>query len=188
MYFAKFIPFILSNEGGYVNNPLDTGGETNFGISKRSYKDLDIKNLTSKDAEKIYYKDFYLPLNIETLRNEKMQMAILDFAIHSGAKQAIKTLQRVLNVYGGNLSVDGKIGPITLKTLKYITGRKGNELFKKYVDARLSFLKSLSDWKYFGKGWSYRINKILKYKSSNSAGVLLGLILVSTFSFKMFKQ
>ena len=48
---------IIGVEGGYVNNPNDKGGETKYGISKRAYPNLDIKNLTLKKAEEIYYND-----------------------------------------------------------------------------------------------------------------------------------
>lgn len=59
--FAQAIEFTLSWEGGYVNDPGDAGGETNMGISKRSYPDLDIKNLTVEQAKAIYYADYWLP-------------------------------------------------------------------------------------------------------------------------------
>ena len=45
---------LISHEGGYVNDPLDPGGETKFGISKRSYPTLDIAALTREDARAIY--------------------------------------------------------------------------------------------------------------------------------------
>ncbi len=53
---------LLGNEGGYVNDPRDPGGETNWGISKRSYPTVDIKNLTRTQAEDIYMHDFWEPL------------------------------------------------------------------------------------------------------------------------------
>ena len=53
------ISHIFMFEGGYVNDPLDKGGETKYGISKRQYPHLDIKNLTKEDAGKIYYRDYF---------------------------------------------------------------------------------------------------------------------------------
>ena len=55
--FNKCIKIILRNEGGYVNHPSDPGGETNMGIAKRFYPNLDIENLTEEEAIKIYYED-----------------------------------------------------------------------------------------------------------------------------------
>ena len=49
---------LIEREGGYVNDPDDPGGETKFGISKRAYPHLDIKNLTEEHAADIYYNDY----------------------------------------------------------------------------------------------------------------------------------
>ena len=59
MNFEKAISFILKWEGGYVCHPDDPGGETKFGISKQSYPDLDIKNLTREEAVHIYRRDYW---------------------------------------------------------------------------------------------------------------------------------
>lgn len=53
---------VLQEEDGYVYNPIDKGGETNYGISKRWYPNLDIKNLTVTQASKIYYQDYWLKI------------------------------------------------------------------------------------------------------------------------------
>ena len=49
--FDEIIEVVLHHEGGYVNDPKDPGGETNFGIAKRSHPDVDIKNLTKDGAK-----------------------------------------------------------------------------------------------------------------------------------------
>ena len=56
--FDEIIEVVLEHEGGYVNDPKDPGGETNFGIAKRSHPDVDIKNLTKESAKEIY-KEVY---------------------------------------------------------------------------------------------------------------------------------
>jgi lysozyme family protein len=57
--YNKILDFIIKMEGGYVNNVKDPGGETKYGISKRSYPELDIKNLTIDQAKNIYKRDYY---------------------------------------------------------------------------------------------------------------------------------
>ncbi len=57
--FEKSVAFVLRREGGYVNDPNDPGGETKYGISKRSYPDIDIKALTEKQAKGIYRRDYW---------------------------------------------------------------------------------------------------------------------------------
>lgn len=56
--FNKAFNNLIKLEGEYVNDADDTGGETKFGISKKWYPHLDIKNLSRDDAMKIYYDDF----------------------------------------------------------------------------------------------------------------------------------
>jgi lysozyme family protein len=86
--FSKIINFVLSEEGGYVNNPLDPGGETKFGISKRAYPNLDIKNLTREQAIEIYRKDYWNP-EWEKL-GFPMAACLLDTAINMGPGRALQ--------------------------------------------------------------------------------------------------
>ena len=57
--FSRALAFVLAHEGGYVNHPDDPGGETKYGISKRSYPKLDIKSLTKRQAADIYKRDYW---------------------------------------------------------------------------------------------------------------------------------
>ena len=59
-HFDEIIEKVLEHEGKYSNDSDDLGGETNFGITKRFYPDIDIKNLTKEEAIDIYYKDYCL--------------------------------------------------------------------------------------------------------------------------------
>jgi lysozyme family protein len=52
--FDKAFDRLMGHEGGYTDNPKDPGGETNWGISKRSYPSVDIKNLTREQAGVLY--------------------------------------------------------------------------------------------------------------------------------------
>ena len=54
MEFSDAVKIVLKHEGGYVDDPVDPGGETKYGISKKAYPFLDIKNLTIKQASDIY--------------------------------------------------------------------------------------------------------------------------------------
>ena len=57
--FDYALDFVLREEGGYTNNPNDPGGETNYGICKRNYPNLDIKGLTRAQAIAIYRRDYW---------------------------------------------------------------------------------------------------------------------------------
>ena len=74
--FEKAVEFVLRMEGGYVNDPKDPGGETNFGIAKKSYPGVDIKNLTEEQAEEIYKRDYWEKYNIGELASDDLALTI----------------------------------------------------------------------------------------------------------------
>jgi len=82
---------ILRHEGGYVNNPNDPGGETKYGISKRSYPNVDIKNLTPEQALEIYHRDFWprIPAHLP----DPVRWFAFDCAVHHGPGQALMWLK-----------------------------------------------------------------------------------------------
>lgn len=80
-------------EGGYVNNPKDPGGETNFGISKRAYPNLDIKHLTLGEAKEIYRKDYWEKL--PNISNDGLKIAAFDTAINVGIRRTTLWLANV---------------------------------------------------------------------------------------------
>jgi len=81
--FHKAMVHVLKWEGGYVNHPNDPGGETNYGISKRAYPSLDIKNLTKKDATAIDYFDYWRPMDLDKFEFG-LAVSIFDAAINVG--------------------------------------------------------------------------------------------------------
>ena len=68
--FLDAVRRVIAVEGGYTFNPEDPGGETKFGISKRSYPDVDIKNITSDQAIEIYWNDFWRESGIFRLKGD----------------------------------------------------------------------------------------------------------------------
>lgn len=88
----KAIEFVLSIEGGYVNDPSDPGGETKYGISKRSYPNVDIKNLTEAGAKEIYKKDYWDACNCDHL-SIGIDAVVFDTAVNMGIGTAKSILQ-----------------------------------------------------------------------------------------------
>ena len=82
---------VIRWEGGYVNDPRDPGGETNLGISKRSYPHLDIKALTREDAEEIYRRDYWMKSGANELP-WPLCLTHFDFAVNAGTWRANVTL------------------------------------------------------------------------------------------------
>lgn len=135
-------------EGGYSNDPHDRGKETKYGISKRSYPALDIKNLTRADVKPIYRRDFWGPAGCDAVP-DALKYPLFDFAVNSGPKTAVRTLQKRLQV-----ETDGIIGPITLMEISIWPE---NDLALTLCMDRLNFMTTLPTWPAHGKGWSRRI-------------------------------
>ena len=98
--FDSAIDNVLHYEGGYVNDPLDPGGETKFGISKRSYPNLDIKNLSRNKAIEIYYKDYWLQNRLNELNNITVATKLFNLFVNIGEKNTLLIIQRALRACG----------------------------------------------------------------------------------------
>ena len=115
--FDDIIKVVLKHEGGYVNDPKDPGGETNFGIAKRSHPDVDIKNLTEDGAKDIYKEHYWDGNKVESL-SEDLRHIYFDMCVNHGKGRAVKILQKAANAKGANLVVDGGLGPKTIGAMK----------------------------------------------------------------------
>jgi len=89
--FEKALKFVLKWEGGYSNDPNDPGGETKFGICKRSYPELDISKLTLEQAKEIYYKNYWLKSGCDELPYP-FNIIVFDTAVNMGRRRAIEFL------------------------------------------------------------------------------------------------
>lgn len=87
---------ILVNEGGYVNDPADDGGETKYGISKRSHAILDIKNLTIEQAMDVYYEKYWTPLCVDIIYDCEVATKFFDIAVNFGQSRAKEIMKRAL--------------------------------------------------------------------------------------------
>ena len=152
--FNNAFNLILINEGGYVNDPHDTGGETKYGISKKAYPNIDIKNLSLEQARAIYHRDYWNRCKCEFLP-DALSVAVFDYAVNSGCRKAIRDLQAVLGV-----AVDGIIGNQTIGAANRIPQRK---VLSEYLDKRLNYLMSLKSWARYGNGWGNRIKRVREF-------------------------
>ena len=114
--FDDIIDIVIKHEGGYVNDPNDLGGETKYGITKRFYPDVDIKNLTVKEAKQIYYDDYWVKNKVPQMP-DNLKHIYFDMCINQGRGTAVKVLQRAVNSKGGDLKVDGGLGPKTIEAI-----------------------------------------------------------------------
>lgn len=98
--FEKIMNFVIRWEtggdmtnGGYTNDPHDPGGETKWGISKRSYPNIDIKTLTLEEAKMLYKANYWNPLNCDLL-DYPLALALMDSAVNCGTSRVKEWLRR----------------------------------------------------------------------------------------------
>lgn len=157
MTFDEAVEIILEFEGGYVNDPKDPGGETKFGISKRSHPNVDIKNLTRGYAKFIYHNDYWNAVKAEGLP-DVWRLIVFDCAVNQGVDAAIKMLQAATGA-----KVDGIIGPMTLHSARAYT-----VALPEYIDLRVKRYFATKGFRRFGQGWIRRLSHIIYLTMRNS--------------------
>lgn len=167
--FQNALNEVFAHEGGYVDHKYDPGGKTKWGITigtlarsrgvpKSQLNEADMRALTLDEAAAIYFEDYWLPVRGDDLPVGIGFMAF-DFCVNSGAKQAVRSLQRSINhVSRQRLSVDGAIGPKTLGAAHHADVRA---LIVEYASQRDRFWTRLVRFRHFGDGWLRRGNGVI---------------------------
>lgn len=159
MNFDQAFDRLIGNEGGYTNNPADPGGETNWGISKRSYPNVDIANLTREGAKAIYLQDFWQRGQMDQY-DPAIAFQVFDAAVNHGIETAVRLLQQAAGV-----ADDGHIGPVTVAAVK---AKSVTDMLMLFIARRIKFWTKLSTWPTFGKGWANRAADDLIYAAEDA--------------------
>ena len=159
--FEKAFEDVIGLEGGYVNDPKDPGGETKFGISKRSYPKIDIKDLSLEEANGIYKRDFWDKLRLDKIDPE-VAREIFEVAVNAGLKRSVRITQRALNYLGEDLEEDGLMGPKTRKAIQKWVKKDKLALLKvqngeQYLYYKRSIRRNPKLHR-FARGWLRRID------------------------------
>jgi lysozyme family protein len=185
--FEKAIAFVLPNEGGFVDNPNDSGGATNFGLSLRFLRTLpveslrkygvfvtpedlsveNVKELTLDQARNIYKSEFWDHHLYEKIVDQHVANYVFDMVIHHGEHQAIKILQRALWAVYQHIHVvvdDGILGSKTLDLIDDPACFAMNALIVAMMAERAGFVRLLANErskdKEFLDGWLNRCYRI----------------------------
>lgn len=89
------ITTVLSNEGGYVDNPNDPGGATAFGISANFFPGVDPKTLTKEQAEAILKENYW---RFDGLNDQPLATKLFDMAVNLGLGTAVKMAQIAVDI------------------------------------------------------------------------------------------
>lgn len=141
--FRRALIFVLKWEGGYVCNPNDPGGETKWGISKRAYPNLDIRNLSEEDAAKIYARDYWDACGCDSIVFPDC-VAVFDTAVNCGVGRARGWLKGSKDI---------------------------KEFIQKRVDHYTLLARNDPKLKPFLNGWLNRVNDLKKYIDIQSSSV-----------------
>ncbi len=126
---------------------------TQYGISKRSYPQLDIAGLTLDDAKALYRRDYWNCLHGDQLPSG-LDVLLLDCAINQGPTTAIKLLQRTLRIRD-----DGLIGPETLNAAAVAMP----DVLDAFAAERALRYELNSNEATFGRGWYRRLFRIHRH-------------------------
>lgn len=155
--FAQALVAVLAHEGGYVDHPKDPGGATNLGVTigtltgwlGRQATKAEVRALNRETVAPIYRRNYWDKVRGDDLPGG-LDYAVFDYAVNSGPGRAAMALQRLVGV-----ADDGEIGPLTLAA---VAKRNPADLIAGLCDERMAFLRRLSTFSTFGKGWTSRVS------------------------------
>ncbi len=173
--FEAAIPTILAHEGGYVNDPDDPGGETNYGISRRAHPDVDIAALSRDAAAEIYRRDYWQPNGYGRIDDQALATKVFDFAVNMGPSRSHRLLQQAVNLLGpvcrvcgagrgrsacacphaDRLRVDGVLGPLSFAAVNEADARRLVRALENEAARRYHAIASGPRGKFL-KGWLNR--------------------------------
>ena len=157
------IPFILSFEGGFVNDPRDLGGATNKGITLATFRHFfgagktvsDLKAMTGQQWSLVFERGYWDKWRASEIKDQSVANLLVDWIWASGA-YGVKIPQSVLKV-----SVDGIVGQ---KTVAALNSQDPKNLFDKLKQERIDFIERICKTRpanrRFKAGWLRRINNI----------------------------
>ena len=165
------INMVFGHEKGFVNRPkTDAGGPTNMGITQKTLSAhrgyqvtvADVKNLTRKEAYKIYANKYWHSIRGDDLPSG-VDYCVFDSNVTTSTKRVIMMLQQSLvnlgekNTNGTPLAIDGIMGD---ETMNAVWRTNAEHLISMYCDERIKYMKSLGGPKGFasnGRGWTIRV-------------------------------
>ena len=147
---------IIAREGGYVNDPDDPGGPTNFGVTLATLQGLgldldgdgdidagDVRLVSREQAITIFIRDYFQRPRIAMLP-AALQPSVFDMYVHAGSN-AVRVLQRLLRDMGQDLAVDGVIGPQTGRAAHRALAEAPDHLVDAYGIARRNYYYQIGD-------------------------------------------
>ena len=161
--------FVAKWEGGLIDHPSDPGGITNHGVSLRFLKETrpdagpeDIKSLSKEDAAAILKKNFWDPLGLDALP-APLALAVYDAAVNMGRARGVRLLQQAIVSLGGDVAIDGVMGPETLAAIRASPPASlANEVLAKRRFSYVALAETNPKMAVFLKGWLARVDALAR--------------------------
>ena len=147
---------IVAREGGFVNDPDDPGGATNFGVTIHTMRRLgldltgdgqvnvaDVRSLTQSQAVDIFIKHYFERPLIGELP-ATLQATVFDMYVNAGGN-AVKILQQLLREMGFDVTVDGALGPQSIAAVRRAMQKEPELFVDAYGIARRNYYFRLAD-------------------------------------------
>jgi lysozyme family protein len=147
------INLTLQHEGGYVDNPNDSGGATKYGITQKDMPDVNIADITSEQATAYYVEHYWKALYSE-IESQDIANKLFDMGVLFGVGTAVRLLQT-----GLSLVVDGAFGPATLAAINEADPYSALQAYKTtLVSHTIGIANSQPKDRVFLAGWIKRVN------------------------------
>ncbi len=157
--FEKCLDHVLKSEGGWSDNKDDPGGATMKGVTLLTYRRFygsdktkeELRQISPDELSYIYLMGYWDKCLCDDLPGG-VDLTVFDGAVNSGPGRSVRWLQAAVGA-----AQDGHIGPNTISKTK---AKEGVSVIHGVCEQRLSFLKALSTWPVFGKGWQRRVERL----------------------------
>lgn len=175
--FSQFLPIVLRNEGGWVDNPKDPGGATNKGVTFQTFKTYagllgvaptidNLRKLTDDQAGKIYKVEYWDNIFGDEIQYQNLANIFCDFHVNAGY-HAIEIFVKTLNALGGNHPPSARL---SRRVMDALNNHDSMEVYMEYKEARIGYYKQLVQehpmLRIFLKGWIARVNSFPDVKVS----------------------
>lgn len=147
---------IVAREGGFVNDPDDPGGATQYGVTQATLARLgldldrdgdvdvsDVRQLTRSQAVDIFIESYFYKAMLDRLP-EVLQPSVFDMNVNAGS-YGLRILQQVLSLFECAVTVDGVIGPKTQAAAHLAFRKAPHHLADAYAIARRNYYYALAD-------------------------------------------
>jgi lysozyme family protein len=150
----------IRGQSSFSNDKHDKGGATMMGVTQKVYDGWrqaagqsrqPVHMITDEEIRALYRQNYWnlmrcdeLPIGVDFLA--------LDYAVNSGCGKSTKELQGEVGV-----RVDGAMGAVTLNAIR---GSDHAQIIRNVLESRRQYVRGLSNYWKFGKGWETRINRV----------------------------